>query len=40
MLDERKIAEKAGMKPIEEIAQKLGLDLNFWRNTGNTKPRF
>ena len=39
MLDEREIAEKAGMKPIEEIAQKLGLDPDFLEKYGKYKAK-
>ena len=39
MLDEREIAEKAGMKPIEEIAQKLGLDPEFLEKYGKYKAK-
>jgi len=39
MLDEREIAEKAGMKPIEEIAQKLGLNPDFLEKYGKYKAK-
>jgi formate--tetrahydrofolate ligase len=39
MLDEREIAEKAGMKPIEEIAQKLGLDPESLEKYGKYKAK-
>ena len=39
MLDEREIAEKAGMKPIEEIAQKLGLDPDLLEKYGKYKAK-
>jgi len=39
MLDEREIAEKAGMKPIEEIAQKLGLDPELLEKYGKYKAK-
>jgi formate--tetrahydrofolate ligase len=39
MLDEREIAEKAGMKPIEAIAQKLGLDPESLEKFGKYKAK-
>ena len=39
MLDEREIAEKAGKKPIEEIAQKLGLDPESLEKFGKYKAK-
>ncbi len=39
MLDEREIAEKAGMKPIEEIAQKLGLEPDSLEKFGKYKAK-
>ena len=39
MLNEREIAEKAGMKPIEEIAQKLGLDPDSLEKFGKYKAK-
>jgi formate--tetrahydrofolate ligase len=39
MLDEREIAEKAGIKPIEEIAQKLGLDPDSLEKFGKYKAK-
>jgi formate--tetrahydrofolate ligase len=39
MLDEKEIAEKAGMKPIEEIAEKLGLDLDSLEKFGKCKAK-
>jgi formate--tetrahydrofolate ligase len=39
MLDEREIAEKAGMEPIEEIAQKLGLDPDSLEKFGKYKAK-
>lgn len=39
MLDEREIAEKAGMKPIEEIAEKLGLDPDSLEKFGKYKAK-
>lgn len=39
MLDEREIAEKAGMKPIEEIAQKLGLEPESLEKYGKYKAK-
>jgi formate--tetrahydrofolate ligase len=39
MLDEREIAEKAGMKPIEEIALKLGLDPESLEKYGKHKAK-
>ena len=39
MLDEREIAEKIGMKPIEEIAQKLGIGAEFLEKYGKYKAK-
>lgn len=39
MLDEREIAEKVGMKPIEEIAQKLGIGTEFLEKYGKYKAK-
>jgi len=39
MLNEREIAEKAGMKPIEEIAQKLGVDPDSLEKYGKYKAK-
>ncbi len=39
MLDEREIAEKAGIKPIEEIARKLGLDPDSLEEYGKYKAK-
>lgn len=39
MLDEKEIAEKAGMKPIEEIAKKLGLDPESLEKYGKYKAK-
>ncbi len=39
MLDEKEIAEKAGMKPIEEIARKLGVDPEFLEKYGKSKAK-
>lgn len=39
MLDEREIAEKAGMKPIEKIAQTLGLDPESLEKYGKYKAK-
>ena len=39
MLDEREIAEKAGKKPIEEIAQKLGVDPDSLEKIGKYKAK-
>ena len=39
MLDEREIAEKAGKKPIEEIAQKLGVDPDSLEKFGKYKAK-
>jgi formate--tetrahydrofolate ligase len=39
MLDERKIAEKAGKKPIEEIAQKLGVNPELLEKFGKYKAK-
>ncbi|UCE42506.1 MAG: formate--tetrahydrofolate ligase [Candidatus Aminicenantes bacterium] len=39
MLDEKEIAENAGIKPIEEIAEKLGLDLDSLEKFGKYKAK-
>jgi len=39
MLDERKIAEKAGMKPIEEIVQKMGIEPESLEKYGKYKAK-
>jgi formate--tetrahydrofolate ligase len=39
MLDEREIAQSAGMKPIEEIALKLGLEPDSLEKFGNFKAK-
>jgi formate--tetrahydrofolate ligase len=39
MLDEKEIADRAGMKPIEEIAEKLGLDLDSLEKFGKYKAK-
>ena len=39
MLDEREIAEKAGIKPIEEIAQKLRIEPEFLEKYGKYKAK-
>jgi formate--tetrahydrofolate ligase len=39
MLNEREIAEKAGMKPIEEIAQKLRIGSEFLEKYGEYKAK-
>ncbi len=39
MLNEREIAEKAGMKPIEEIAQKLRIEPEFLEKYGKYKAK-
>lgn len=39
MPDEREIAEKIGMKPIEEIAQKLGIGPEFLEKYGKYKAK-
>lgn len=39
MLDEREIAERAGLRPIEEIAQKLGLDPDSLDKFGKYKAK-
>lgn len=39
MLDEREIAEKIGMKPIEEIAEKLGIGHEFLDKYGKYKAK-
>ena len=39
MLDEREIAEKAGMEPIEEIAQKLGIEPQSLEIYGKYKAK-
>lgn len=39
MLDEREIAEKAGIKPIEDIARKLGLDPDSLEEYGKYKAK-
>jgi formate--tetrahydrofolate ligase len=39
MLDEREIAEKAGIKPIGEIAEKLGLDPDSLEKFGKYKAK-
>ena len=39
MLDEKEIAKKTGMKPIEEIARKLGVDPEFLEKFGKSKAK-
>jgi formate--tetrahydrofolate ligase len=39
MLDEKEIAEKAGMRPIEEIAERLGLNLDSLEKFGKYKAK-
>jgi formate--tetrahydrofolate ligase len=39
MLDGKEIAEKAGMRPIEEIAEKLGLNLDSLEKFGKYKAK-
>lgn len=40
MLSDIEIAQRAELKPIREIAEKIGIRQKMWKIMGSTKRRF